>query len=124
MNSVINCAEALYRMFWRPALTRRRIRDFQDECLRRLIGHAYENVPYYRRLFDRSGIAPRDIRTASDLEALPITTKDDLRQVPVKDILARGINPDRLATAQTSGSTGEPFTVRRTWLEKQLQHSY
>ncbi len=92
----------------------------QGKALRRLVAHAYDNVPHYRRLFDRHGIHPRDIQTLSDLEILPITTKDDLRGGPVEDTLARGTDPDRLMSIRTGGTSGTPFTVRRTRLEHRI----
>jgi len=95
------------------------LRD-RDRSLRRLIAHAYANVPYYRRLFDRAGVRPRDIRTAADLQAIPITTKDDLRAVPLVDRIARGLSPTELYARSTSGFSGTPFTVLRTRWEQLL----
>jgi phenylacetate-CoA ligase len=96
------------------------ISAFRDRALRALVTHAYLRVPYYRRLFDRHGIRPADIRSVADLPAIPITTKNDLRAVPVKDTVADGLDPARLMQVTTSGVSGEPFTVRRTWLERRL----
>jgi phenylacetate-CoA ligase len=99
-------------------LPRVRVLQMRDRALRRLITHAYENLPYYRRLFDENGLDPRDIRTATDLQAVPVTTKDNLRAVPVEDTVARGLDPRRLLAIKTSGVTGEPFVVRRTRFEQ------
>ena len=99
-------------------ITRRHIVECRDRRLRRLIAHAYETVPYYRRLFERSGVDPSDIRTAADLRRVPISTKDDLRAVPVAERLQRGADPARLKSSTTSGFSGEPFTVRYTPLEE------
>ena len=92
--------------------------EFQDTRLRRLIAHAYENVKYYRWLFDQAGVNPRHIRTASDLHRIPVTTKSDLRAVPPGDLVAKGVRPDTLIAHVTGGSTGEPFVIRRSWLEE------
>lgn len=104
--------------------TREEIVALQQQQLRRLVTHAYKNVPYYRRLFDRQGIKPHDIRTVADLSAIPVTTKKDLQAVPIEDIVARGVDPRRLITRTTSGSSGEPFTIRRTWLETRLLQAF
>jgi phenylacetate-CoA ligase len=101
-------------------MTREAILAFQCARLRRLVAHAYENVPYYRRLFDEHGITPHDIRTAADLALIPITVKRDLRAASPSDIVARGVCPERLIAHHTSGSSGEPFVIRRTWLEERL----
>lgn len=106
------------------SLTRDDIVAFQNRRLRVLVAHAYENVPYYRRLFDRTRLKPRDIRTVADLSAIPITSKKDLQGLPAEEVVARGVNPSKLVVRTTSGSTGEPFTVRRTRLEDRLLHGF
>jgi len=99
-------------------ITRRHIVECRDRRVRRLIAHAYETVPYYRRLLQRSGIDPSDVGTAADLRNIPVSTKDNLRAVPVADMLQRGADPRRLKSSTTSGFSGEPFTVRYTPLEQ------
>ena len=82
----------------------------QAGALRRLIRHAYRHTPFYRARFDAAGVSPEDIRTADDLQRLPLLEKAD----------ARTYEQDRIATAppfatvikETSGTTGTPLTVR------------
>lgn len=97
---------------------------FQNAQLRRLVAHAYANVPYYRRLFDGAGLTPADIRTRADLALIPITERADLQSLSTEEILARGVNPDRLVVHRTSGATGQPLTVRRTWFEELLLRAF
>ena len=92
------------RMRDHPGASREEILAFQRRKLRYVIDNAYESVPYYRRLFDRAGVKPEDIRTADDLAALPITTKQDLRDAPDEDVIARWANPKRMHVRTTSGS--------------------
>ena len=114
------CSFVLSSRLFPRSLTREQVLQFQDRALRRVVAHAYENVPYYRRLFKRYGIHPGDIRSVRDLPSIPITRKNDLRAVAVRDTLAEGMDPGRLFAVRTSGFTGEPFTIRRTWLEQRL----
>ena len=100
--------------------SREQLHEFQARRLRRLVAHAYDRVPFYRQHLDRHGLRPGDIRTPGDLRALPVIGKADLRDRPVAEIVARGVDPRRLITRTTSGSSGEPFTIRRTWLEERL----
>lgn len=86
---------------------------FQEGRLREMVRHAYERVPYYRRLFDGVRIKPDDIRTIADLHLIPITTKETLRALPREELVAHGVNPRRLVRHQSNGSTGVPVTVRR-----------
>jgi phenylacetate-coenzyme A ligase PaaK-like adenylate-forming protein len=101
-----------------PRASRAEVKAFQDAHLRRLVLHAYENVPYYRKLFDRNRLHPRHIRGTADLDLIPISSKQDMRERPAHQLLDRTVDQGRLLTVCTSGSTGEPFTVRRTWLEQ------
>lgn len=81
--------------------------ELQLARLQKIVKRAYENVPFYRKRFDESGIKPEDIRTIKDIEKLPLTTKDDLREaypfgmfaVPRREIV-------ELHTS--SGTTGKP----------------
>jgi phenylacetate-CoA ligase len=94
------------------------LKAFQDARLRQLLVHAYEHVPYYRKLFDRHRLHPRHIRGTVDLSLIPVSTKEDLRQPPPLDLIARGVDPGSLIPVRTSGTTGQPFLLRRTWLEE------
>jgi phenylacetate-CoA ligase len=98
--------------------TRAQVKAFQDAHLRRLVLHAYENVPYYRRLFDRNRLHPRHIRGTVDLDLIPISSKPAMRERPVHELLDRTVDQRKLLTVCTSGTTGEPFPARRTWLEQ------
>ncbi len=99
---------------------REEIVSFRNSRLRSLIAHAYNNVPYYRELFYRAGLGPEDIKSVEYLGKIPVTSKKDLRSLPVEDIVSHSVNPKSLIVRRTSGSSGEPFIIRRTWLEERL----
>lgn len=107
-----------------PTASRAELKAFQDAKLRQLVCHAYESVPFYRKLFDRHRLHPRHIRGTVDLDLIPIISKPELRAQAERNLVARGLEPDRLLTARTSGSSGEPFVIRRTWLEQSLHYVY
>ena len=111
---------ALLSLVRHPKRAREEIVSFQNRQLRRLVTHGYENVPYYRKLFDRNGIKPQDIRSVEDLSIIPITTKKDLQSLRPDEVVALGVNPNHLIARTTSGSSGEPITIRRTWLEQTI----
>ena len=81
--------------------------SLQLERLKEAVKNAYENVPYYRKRLDGMNIKPDDINTLKDIEKLPFTTKDDLRDsypfemfaVPRKEIVE---------VHTSSGTTGKP----------------
>lgn len=79
----------------------------QGRLLRGTLRTAYDEIPFYRDLFVQAGIRPEDIREAADLVALPITTKDMLRDA-FPDRCTR-MTKGPLQMQSTSGSTGRPF---------------
>ena len=87
--------------------SREELAAYQAEVLSRLLDHAYENVPYYRRVFDERGLVPADIRTPDDLTLLPFLTREDL-QKNLADLKARNYPESAFEYVTTGGSTGIP----------------
>jgi phenylacetate-CoA ligase len=90
-------------------------RKVQNKKLRAMVRHGYENVPYYRRLFKKSHLTPADVRIAEDLAKIPITTKEDLRHLPLEQIVSQNIAISRCLKQSTSGTSGTPFFPYWTW---------
>ena len=120
LTSPLRVVADIPRLLWHPRAPRERIIAFQARRLRELVRHAYDNVPYYRRLFDEAGIEPRDIRGLADIERIPITTKATLQALGGSDMLDRGFSPSDLIARATNGSTGVPLTVYRRRIEQVL----
>ncbi|HEM62619.1 MAG TPA: phenylacetate--CoA ligase family protein, partial [Chloroflexi bacterium] len=83
----------LYRLLSNRYLPPDELRKLQESKLRAVIGHAYENVPYYRSLFRSAGLTPQDVRTLEDLQRVPITSKEALRAAGLEGALAKGVDP-------------------------------
>jgi phenylacetate-CoA ligase len=77
--------------------------------LRRVVGHAYDRVPYYRRLFDSAGVRPEHIRTTADLALIPPTTRKVFQELPPDELTAR--DHGKAARITTAGSTGRVVGV-------------
>jgi phenylacetate-CoA ligase len=90
--------------------SRGQLEQYQLEQLQSLVRHAYENVPYYTRVFDEMKLKPRDIATLGDLAKIPLLTKEDVRKNS-EDLVARNVDRTRLKFATTGGSTGQPLGV-------------
>lgn len=90
--------------WWPPE----KLRELQNDKLRALVKHAYENVPYYRRVFQEKRLTDKDVQSVEDLHKLPVLTKDIIRQ-NFSDLLSRDFNKRRPFLNATSGSTGEPL---------------
>ncbi len=85
------------------------LEEYQDERLRELIRHAFDNVPYYNDLFKRCKLTPGDIRSQRDLHKIPFLTKDLIRQNFPHRLAARNIPAAQTIAKASSGSTGEPL---------------
>jgi len=92
------------KQWWLPG----EIQADQNEKLQRLINHSYENVPYWRELFNKLKLSPSDIKTKDDLRKLPVLSKDDIRK-NLNSMLAGNFPKKRFIEKHSSGSTGEPL---------------
>ncbi len=96
---------SLQKTQWWPI---QRLKRLQEHKLRFILKHAYQNVPYYRRLLHTKKLKPQDFKSVEDLAKLPILTKDDIRQHFSSLITCDFMMYWPIATA-TGGSTGEPL---------------
>jgi phenylacetate-CoA ligase len=93
-----------------PYLPEQELRALRDVRLRRMVRYAAATVPYYRRLFRSHNIDPRDIRSAEDLDRLPLVDKQTVRKDP--DLFVSTSWRGRKSIPfLTSGSTGIPLKV-------------
>ena len=97
---------------WNPqieTMSRDEMAALQLPRLQWSVKHAYDNVPMYREKMKAAGVKPEDIRSLSDIQYIPLASKQDLREqypfklvaVPMKDIVR---------IHASSGTTGQPIT--------------
>lgn len=101
----------LWRIRKAQRLNPSELEELQNKKLRAVVKHAYENVPYYHKLFNSVNLKPNDIRTKEDLVKVPITNKKTLQKLPITERIARGVDISKCIKGRTSGSTGEPLDV-------------
>jgi phenylacetate-CoA ligase len=88
-------------------------KKLQLAALKNLVEAVYSKVPFYRTELDALGIKPCDIHTLSDIEKLPFTTKDDLRDNYPHGL--RSCPQDRIVEVHmSSGTTGKPVVNEYT----------
>lgn len=104
-SSVIKYYHWLQKTQWWPL---EQLQVLQDTKLRTLVNHAYENIPYYRRIFTERGLTVGDIQTVDDLSKLPILTKKDIRH-NYDGMLAKDLKKYKPIPESTGGSTGDPL---------------
>ena len=91
-------------------LNRQSIKDLQLKRLRKTVKNVYENVPFYKKKFNELKITPDDINTLNDIEKLPFTTKNDLRDNAPFGFLTTPLE-NCYELHASSGTTGIPVTV-------------
>ena len=103
-------------MYWNEryeCMPEEELRELQLERLQATVKRTFFNVPFYRRAFQEIGLEPGDIKSLDDLQKLPFTTKQDLRDnypygmfaVPMSEIVR---------IHSSSGTTGKPTVVGYT----------
>ena len=89
------------------------LRNLQLHRLQSMIARAYENVELYRSRMDDVGLHPEDIQSLDNIEWLPFTVKDDLRDTYPFGLFA-GEMSDVVRLHASSGTTGKPIVVAYT----------
>jgi phenylacetate-CoA ligase len=93
--------------------SRDEIAALQLKRLKWSLSHAHENVPHYRKSFDKAGVHPGDLRDLADLRKFPFTTKEDLRANYPFGMFA--VPRERICRVHaSSGTTGKPTVVGYT----------
>ena len=91
-----------------------RLREIADARLRRLIAYSVEHVPYYRELFARERLDPREIQGVKDLPKIPLLTKEILHD-RFEDLKSDEFVRHAPVLGHSGGSTGER---REFWLSR------
>jgi phenylacetate-CoA ligase len=86
------------------------LESYQLDKLKRLIEHAYKNIPYYQNVFDEKHLKPSDIRSFDDLNKIPVLTKDIARRES-KNLIDPNYNKYHFRRGATGGTSGVPLPV-------------
>ncbi len=94
-------------------LPREALEAIQLRRLQHVVEKVYATVPFYKKAFDEKGLKPDDIRSLEDLQKLPFTMKQDLRDnYPFAMFATPMENVVRIHVS--SGTTGKPTVVGYT----------
>jgi phenylacetate-CoA ligase len=91
-------------------MPREDLEQLQLERLQSTLNRVYKNVKFYRSRFDELGIEPADIRSRQDLEKVPFTTKEDLRDNYPYGMFALPLR-EVVRIHSSTGTTGKPTVV-------------
>jgi phenylacetate-CoA ligase len=117
-------AQTLHFLWRRRHADPAALRAFQLRKLRVLVAHCGARVAVYRDHWRAAGLRPADLDAPDALAALPTIGKDELRARPLADTLAAGTDARRLVRHLTSGTSGQPFAIHRSWREEHLLNQF
>ncbi len=102
-------------MIWakEETLEREQFNEIQLKRLKDTVKRVYENVPFYHKKFNDIGLMPEDINVIEDIQRLPFTVKDNLRDSYPFGLFAVP-NKDIVRFHASSGTTGKPTVVGYT----------
>ena len=103
-------------MIWDPTHEKMQRNDLEKLQLKRLkytTGLVYNKVPHYKKVFDKAGIRPEDIKSLDDLKRLPFTLKSDLRDNYPYGLFTTELD-NVVRVHASSGTTGYPTVAGYT----------
>ena len=103
-------------MIWNEGaecMSRGEMEELQLARLKKIVEYAYNNVVFYKKRFDEIGLKPEHIQSLRDIEKIPFTTKDDLRDNYPFQLFASPMKKI-IRLHASSGTTGKPVVVGYT----------
>ncbi|MDO8690100.1 MAG: phenylacetate--CoA ligase family protein [Dehalococcoidia bacterium] len=107
--------KAAGQRYWNEYLQtmpREKLDELHLKRIQRLIKFAYDNSAMYRRLYDKAGLKPEDVRTWDDFHhKVPFTDKPDyMADQELSFFAGEALPPEyRQYYFQTTGTTGQPL---------------
>ncbi|MEW5920742.1 MAG: phenylacetate--CoA ligase family protein [Bacillota bacterium] len=115
-------------LYWNPlleTLPRDQLKALQFKKFKRILNWGYENSKLYRRIYDKAGFHPEDLKTWEDISRVPTSQKEDYLTAQAKEPWPYGDSlcvPLEKVTEyhQTSGTTAQPVYQPDTWQDWEL----
>lgn len=89
------------------------IEALQLERLRWMVDYCERNIPFYRSRLQEAGVTADKIKVLSDIEYIPFTTKEDIRDTYPFGLFGKPMK-DIVRIHASSGTTGKPTVVGYT----------
>lgn len=102
--------------FWDQEITtadRKKIRNIQLQRFKKTVKHCYDSNKFYKKRLDGAGVNPDKISSLDDIEKIPFTTKDDLRDNYPFGLFCTPLS-EVVRVHSSSGTTGNPTVVGYT----------
>jgi phenylacetate-CoA ligase len=97
--------------YWNEKIETMPVEELRKHQLRKLkeqVKRCYDNSTFYKKKLDKAGLKPESIKTLGDIQKIPFTVKDDLRDNYPFGMLA--VKPTEIVEIHaSSGTTGNPI---------------
>ena len=94
-------------------MDRKELEKLQLERLKHIVKYCYDNVKFYHDRLDKINFNPDKIKTLKDIEYIPYTTKEDIRDNYPYGLFA--VDRKKIVRIHaSSGTTGKPTVVGYT----------
>jgi phenylacetate-CoA ligase len=97
--------------YWNEKIETMPVQELRKHQLRKLreqVKHCYDNSMFYQKKFKAAGLKPADIKTLDDIQKIPFTVKNDLRDnYPLGMLTVKPV--DVVEIHASSGTTGNPI---------------
>jgi phenylacetate-CoA ligase len=94
--------------------------NLRKEKLKETISYTFENVEYFKRLFNKFEPEIFEASLNGDLSKIPIIDKRTFRQYPREDFISKKFDPGKCISVRTSGATGIPFEMLKSSYESKF----
>ena len=103
----------------------KKLEEFQYNLLLNLLYHSYNNVPYYKEIFDKLNLKPSDIKSIKDFRKLPFLTREIIMKNQ-GEIKAKNFPKQKFELKTTGGTTGEPLSFyieKGKWIANHMAYN-
>ena len=105
--------------------SREKLEEYQMNELLKLLAHSYNNVSYYKKIFDKLNLKPGDIKSIKDLQKLPFLTREIVGKNK-EELMAKNYSRNRFEYKTTSGTTEESigfYVEKGVWVANHLAYN-
>lgn len=89
-------------------LSREKLLEIQLSRLREMLIYSYNNVPYYRRLFDKHGIKVEKIESCDEIRKIPLLDRQQVKE-NFETLQSTSFKKSLRSYATTGGTSGQPL---------------
>ncbi|MDF1535739.1 MAG: phenylacetate--CoA ligase [bacterium] len=87
-----------------------KLKKLQLDRLKKQVRNVYNNNPYFKKVYDKAGFNPGDLKTLEDISKVPFMEKSTVRDgYPTK--IVTGNMAEMREMHSTSGTTGKPVLI-------------